>query len=152
VIASAVLAFVQAALVLISSLYVWFAASLITVAVAEAPGTLDATTADSLAAEGTVLAAVQVVSAVLLVTAGVLALNRRRRSTWRLLVAAHAVQIVLSLYWLVRLLALAEEMPGPGSETLFLTFTLFFVAGPVVGLGLVVAGAGRRWFEAGSQA
>lgn len=145
VIASAVLAFVQAAMVLIASLYVWFFASLATVATAGAPGSLDA---EGLATEGTVLAAVQVVSVVLLVTAGVLALNRRSHTTWLLLVAAHAVQIVLSIYWLVRLLALADDVPGPDTDTVFAAFTLFFAAGPVVGLALVVLGAGRRWFAA----
>jgi hypothetical protein len=145
VIASAVLAFVQAAMVLIASLYVWFFASIVTVASAGAPGVLDA---EGLATEGTVLAAVQVVSAVLLVTAGVLALNRRSRTTWLLLVAAHALQIVLSLYWLVRLLALADDVSGPGTDTVLATFTVFFAAGPVVGLGLVLTGVGRRWFAA----
>ncbi len=145
VIASAVLAFVQAAMVLIASLYVWFFASIVTVASAGAPGVLDA---EGLATEGTVLAAVQVVSAVLLVTAGVLALHRRSRTTWLLLVAAHVLQIVLSVYWLVRLLALADDVPGPDTDTVLATFTVFFAAGPVVGLGLVLTGAGRRWFAA----
>jgi hypothetical protein len=152
VIASAVIAFVQAALVLIASLYVWFFASIVTVATSEVPGTFDAATAQGLATEGTVLAAVQVLSAVLLVTAGVLALNRRSRGTWRLLVAAHAVQVVLSVYWLVRLLALAGDVSGPDTGGVLVTLTVFFAAGPLVGLGLVVLGAGRRWFEDGAPA
>jgi hypothetical protein len=147
VIASAVLAFVQAALVLIASIYVWLFASLVTVATSEVPGSFDASTAEGLATEGTVLSAVQLLSAVLLVTAGVMALNRRSRGTWVLLVVGHAVQIVLSVYWLVRLLILAGDVPGGDVDTVLITFTLFFAAGPVVGLGLIVVGAGRRWFE-----
>jgi hypothetical protein len=145
VIASAVLAFVQATLVIIASLYVWFFASIVTVATAGAPGSLDA---EGLATEGTVLSAVQLVSAILLVTAGVLALNRRNTGTWRLLVVAHALQIVLALYWLVRLLSLAEDLPGAEADGVLITITLFFAAGPAVGLGLLLAGASRRWFAA----
>jgi hypothetical protein len=148
VIASAVLAFVQAAMVLIASLYVWFFASLVTVATAGAPGVLDA---EGLATEGTVLAAVQVLSAVLLVTAGVLALNRRNPGTWRLLLGAHGLQIVLAVYWWIRLVMLADEFPGDEADGLLLGFTLFFVAGPAVGVGLLLAAASRRWF-AGEQA
>ncbi len=143
VIASAVLAFVQAAMVIIASLYVWFFASIATVATAGAPESFDA---QDLATEGTVLAAVQVISAVLLVTAGVLALNRRSRTTWLLLVAAHALQILLSIYWLVRLLSLADAASGPADiDSVLAAATLFFAAGPLVGLGLVAVGAGRRW-------
>ena len=71
-ITAAVLAFVQAAMVLIASLYVWFAASIVDVVTADAPGSLDAETAQGLATEGTVLAIVQVLSAALLVGAGVI--------------------------------------------------------------------------------
>jgi hypothetical protein len=147
VIASAVLAFVQAAMVLIASLYVWFAASIVDVVATDAPGTLDTRTAQGLATEGTVLSAVQVVSAVLLVVAGVMVLNQRNRRSWILLLAAHGVQVVLSVYWLIRLSSLAGDTPGPDSTGVFLVLTLFFAAGPLVGLGLVLAGAGRRWFD-----
>jgi hypothetical protein len=147
VIASAVLAFVQATLVIFASLYVWFFASIVTVATAGAPTDFDA---ESLATEGTVLSAVQVLSAVLLVTAGVLALNRRNTGTWRLLVAAHAVQVVLALYWLVRLLSLTDDLPGAEADGVLITLTLFFAAGPAVGLGLLLAGASRGWFAAES--
>jgi protein-S-isoprenylcysteine O-methyltransferase Ste14 len=146
-----VLAFVQAAVVLIASVYVWFFASLVTVVTSEAPGTLDATTAQGLATEGTVLAAVQVLSAVLLVTAGVLVLNRWSRGICLLLVAAHALQVVLCVYWLVRLVALAGDVPSPDADGVLIVLTLFFAAGPLVGLGLVVLGPGRRWFEDGTQ-
>jgi hypothetical protein len=145
VIASAVLAFVQGALVLIASLYVYFAASIVTVVTAGAPVGFDA---DGLATEGTVLAAVQVLSAVLLVAAGVLALNRRNPGTWLTLVVAHTVQIVLALYWWVRLVMLANDFPDGDVDGVLLGFPLFFAAAPAVGLGLVSAGAGRRWFVA----
>ncbi|GAA3170621.1 hypothetical protein GCM10010531_24860 [Blastococcus jejuensis] len=150
VIASAVLAFVQAAMVLIASLYVWFAASIVDVVAADAPGSLDTDTAQGLATEGTVLAIVQVLSAVLLVGAGVLALNQRNRRAWILLLAAHGFQVVLSLYWLVRLSSLAGDTPGPDAGAVFFVFTLFFAAGPLVGLGLILFGDGRRWFDTGT--
>jgi hypothetical protein len=147
VIASAVLAFVQAAVVLIASLYVWFAASIVDVVAVDAPGSFDTGTAQGLATEGTVLAIVQVLSSVVLVAAGIMALNQRNRRTWVLLLAAHALQVGLSVYWLVRLTSLAGDTPGPEAGQVFLVFSLFFAAGPLVGLGLVLFGAGRRWFE-----
>lgn len=150
VIASAVLAFVQAAMVLIASLYVWFAASIVDVVTADAPGSLDARTAQGLATEGTVLAGVQVLSAVLLVAAGVVALNQRNRRAWILLLAGHGLQVVLSGYWLVRLTSLASDTPGPDAGGVFFVFVLFFAAGPLVGLGMVLIGNGRRWFDAGT--
>jgi hypothetical protein len=143
VIASAVLAFVQAATVLIASLYLYFFASVVAFATAGAPVDLDA---DGLATEGTVLALVQVISAVLLITAGVLALNRRNPGTWKLLVGAHALQIVLAAYWWARLVMLADAFPQGEVDGVLLGFTLFFAAGPAVGLGLLFAGASRRWF------
>jgi hypothetical protein len=139
-----VLAFVQAALVVTASLYVWFFASILEVATAGAPGAFNA---DGLATEGTVLAVVQLLSAALLVTAGVLALNRRDRGTWLLLVAAHAVQLLLSAYWLVRLLSFADDLPGAEGDAVLATSTLFFAAGPVVGLGLLLAAGARGWFD-----
>jgi magnesium-transporting ATPase (P-type) len=144
VIASAVLAFVQGALVLIASVYVYFFASIITIATANAPVDLDA---EGLATEGTVLAVVQLLSAILLITAGVLALNRRTRGTWLTLAAAHALQILLSIYWWARLVMLTGDIPDADIDGAFLGFPLFFAAGPAVGLGLVMAGAARRWFE-----
>ena len=152
VIAAAVLAFVQAAMVLVGSLYVWFAASLVEVATSNVPGTFDASTAQELATEGAILSAVQVISAILLIAAGVMALNLRSRLTWLLLVVAHAVQVVLSGYWLVRLLMLAGDASDPEIGGVFTVFTLFFAAGPLVGLGLVSFGPGRRWFGDGAQA
>jgi hypothetical protein len=152
VIASAVLAFVQAAMVLIASLYVWFFASLVDVITADVPDTFDADTAQGLATEGTVLAAVQVASAILLIAGGVMALNSRSRRTWVILLVAHGVQIVLSVYWMVRLGQLGADVPGSDPSRALLVLAFFFLAGPSVGLGLVVAGAGRRWFGDAAQA
>jgi hypothetical protein len=49
----------------------------------------------------------------------------------------------------VRLLAVFDDLPGPGPDPggLFAAYSLFFAAAPLVGLGLVLAGAGRRWFD-----
>jgi hypothetical protein len=152
VIASAVLAFVQSAMVLIASLYVWFFASLVDVITADVPGTLDTDTAQGLATEGTVLAVVQLASAILLITAGVMALNSRSRRSWVILLVAHGVQIALSIYWLVRLSQLGAEVSGSDPSQALLVLAFFFLAGPCVGLGLVVVGAGRRWFGDAAQA
>ncbi|TFV64268.1 hypothetical protein E4P40_27095, partial [Blastococcus sp. CT_GayMR20] len=69
-ITAAVLAFVQSAMVLIASLYVWFFASLADFVVQESQGGFSPATADALATEGTVVAIVQLVSCALLVGAG----------------------------------------------------------------------------------
>jgi hypothetical protein len=141
VITAAVLAFAQSAVVLVASLYVWFFASVADLAAAEiaAPGT-----AAALAAEGTVLAVVQIVSAVLLIAAGVWALTSRRRGAGRLLAVALGVQVVLSAYWLVRL---QSEFGGSGADGTIIAVSLFFAAAPLVGLGMLFAGPGRRWFD-----
>jgi hypothetical protein len=145
VITSAVLAFVQAALVLLSSVYVWFFASIADMAAQEDPA-FSSETARALYTEGTVLTAVQLASAVLLVVAGILALHRRSRGAWLLLVAGHVIQVVLAGYWAVRLIMLFADVPGPEPSGTFASFTLFFAAAPLVGIGLVVVGPGRRWF------
>jgi hypothetical protein len=142
-ITAVVLAFAQAVVVLIASLYLWFFASLADVATAEAGGVYDPTTIDALATEGTALAIVQLVSAVLLIGAGVWALNSRRRGAGLLLAVALGFQVVLAGYWAVRLLA---EMGGFDTEGAVLAFALFFAAGPLVGLGMLLVGPGRRWF------
>jgi hypothetical protein len=150
-ITAAVLAFVQAAMVLIASLYVWFFASLADFVVEESQGGFSPATADALATEGTVLAIVQLVSFVLLVGAGIRALNARTRGAWRLLVAAHVVQVLLSVYWAVRLAMLLDGAGSDGAGPL-LVFTAFFAAGPVVALGLLMTGTVRGWFAPPSPA
>lgn len=151
VITAAVLAFVQGGVVVLASLYLWFFASLADIALDEVPGAATPTT-DALATEGRVLAAVGLVSAVLLVAAGVAALNARSRRVWLLLVVAHGVQVVLSGYWLVRLLSVFDSVGSSSPEASLTTFALFFAAGPLVSLGLLLVGAGRRWFEGASPA
>jgi hypothetical protein len=146
VVTSAVLAFVQAGVVLIASLYVWFFASVIGVVSRENPGVY-ASRMDALATEVTVLAVVQLVSVVLLVVAGIRALGARTRAAWLLTVGAHAVQIVLALYWAVRLVRLMNDTPGADAPGALAAVTILFAAAPVVGLGLVLGGSGRRWFE-----
>ncbi|MFD2092296.1 hypothetical protein [Blastococcus deserti] len=148
VITAAVLAFVQALVVLIASLYLWFFASIADVAVAEAGGVWSPGTVDALATEGTVLAIVQLLSAVALVGGGVWALNTRRRAAWAVLVAALGLQVLLAGYWTVRLLG---EFDGSDAAGTVLGFTLFFAVGPLVGLGMLLAGPGRRWFGGASQ-
>ncbi len=146
VVGSAVLAFVQAALVLIASLYVWFAVSLVGFA-AEQAGTSATATARALASEGNVLAVLGLLSAGLLVAAGVAGLARRTRPAWLLLLAGHAVQVLLALYWGIRLLAVLGDVPGTISEGAFASFALVFAVAPAVGLGLVLLGPGRAWFD-----
>ena len=143
VIAAAVLAFAQATVVMIASLYLWFFASVAELAASGSGGVWAPGRVDALAAEGTVLAIVQLLSAVLLVGAGVWALNRRTRAPWRLLVAALAVQLVLAGYWTVRLMS---ELGGVDTGRTIISFALFFAAGPLVGLGMLLVGPGRRWF------
>jgi hypothetical protein len=152
VIAAAVLAFVQAAVVLIASLYIWMFASIADLALSEAPQAYDPARVDALAGEGMALAIVQLVAAVLLVGAGVWALNARTRAAWRSLVAAHAVQIVLAVYWAVRLIALVTLTPGSGGQGAVAGLALFFAAGPLTALGLLLIGGGRRWFGQGHPA
>ena len=148
VITAAVLAFVQAVVVLIASLYVWFFASIADLASSGRPDVYTSETARSLATEGTVLAVVQLFSVALLVVGGVLALNRRTLTASRLLAGAHVVQVVLALYWAGRLLDVLGDLPGADGEGSLAAFSLFFLVGPVVSLGLLLSGAARRWFTA----
>ncbi|MCF6746100.1 hypothetical protein E9529_17830 [Blastococcus sp. KM273128] len=148
VIGAAVLSFVQAVLVLIASLYVWFFASLAQMAIEESP-TAAPTQAYEFAREGGVLSIVQVVSVVLLVAAGILALSRRNRVAWLVLLAAHGVQLLLTAYWWAQL----TDLLGPAAAAddvggVVAVFSLFFAAAPLVALGLVLFGAGRSWFTA----
>ncbi|MGZ4548109.1 MAG: hypothetical protein ACXVF0_01155 [Blastococcus sp.] len=143
VITTAVLSFVQAALVLFSSLYLWMLLSIAGIATRQAPTRM----ADSLVTEGTVLAVVQVLSVVVLVLAGVGALTRRSRAAWLLLLGAHGLQVVLTIYWAVRLQAVLGAVPEPAPTGAFTAFTIFFTAAPLVAIGLVAFGPGRRWFD-----
>ena len=152
VVGSAVLAFVQAALVAFASLYVWFAVSLIAFAAGQASGSSASGTAQELASEGNVLAVLGLISAVLLVVAGIAGLTRRSRVAWLLLVAGHAVQVVLALYWGIRLLSVLGDVPGTLDEGAFASFALVFAVAPLVGLGLVLLGPGKAWFDGTARA
>jgi hypothetical protein len=143
-----VLAFVQAALVLIASLYLWFFASVIGLAAEGNPAVFASSRMQALTTEVNVLAVVQLLSAVLLVVAGIRALGARSRAAWLLTVGAHALQIVLAVYWAVRLIAIMRDLPGAGGDESLATATIVFAAGPAVGLGMVLVGSGRRWFRA----
>jgi hypothetical protein len=144
VVTAAVLTFVQAALVLLTSLYVYFFAALLEIAARDVP--LPGA-ASGLAGEGTVLAIVQVLSAVVLIVGGIRALMRRAPAAWWLLVGALAVQVVLAVYWLVRLIQFERDLPGPDEPGPFLAITFFYAAMPLVGLGMLLLGPGKRWFE-----
>jgi hypothetical protein len=146
VITSAVLAFVQGGVVLIASLYVWFFASVLGVVSQENPGVY-ADRMDSLSTEVTVLAILGIASVVLLVVAGIRALSARTRAAWLLTIAAHAVQIVLAVYWAVRLVTFMNDIPGPDSSAALAAVSIVFAAAPVVGLGLLLSTSSRRWFE-----
>ncbi|TQN43361.1 hypothetical protein FHU33_2804 [Blastococcus colisei] len=143
VITAAVLAFAQAVVVLIASLYLWFFASIADVAVAEAGAPYSPTALNALANEGVTLAVVQLLSVVLLIGSGVWALNSRRRAAGLLLAGALAAQIVLAVYWAARLDSL---IGGLGTEGTIAAFSLFFAVGPLVGLGMLLIGPGRHWF------
>ncbi|CCG03179.1 hypothetical protein [Blastococcus saxobsidens] len=148
VVGAAVLTFVQALLVLIASLYVWFFASIAELAIEQTPTAAPAVFHE-FAREGTVLSIVQIVAVVLLVAAGILALNRRTRVAWLLLVGAHVVQLVLTAYWWAEL----NDLLGPAAAGedvggVLSALSLFFAAAPLVALGLVLFGGGRRWFTA----
>jgi hypothetical protein len=140
-----VLAFVQAGVVAVASVYVFLFVSVARIAVSEgAP----ASGVSDLAGEGSVLGWLQLASVVLLVAGGVLALgNRRRRVAWMVLAGALIVQVVLALYWGARLSSLGGDLPGPDPAGVFAWFALFFAAMPVVALALVAVGPGRRWFR-----
>ena len=147
VVGSAVLAFVQAGMVLFVSLYVWFAVSLIGFAAGQAPGSSPTDEAAALAAEGKVLIVLGLLSVVLLVVGGIVSLTRRSRAAWLLAVAAHAVQVLLAAYWGIRLYTVVGDIPGTVNEAGFASVALVFAIGPLVGLGLVAFGPGRRWFD-----
>ena len=108
--------------------------------------------AAGLAAEGTALVVVQLVAAAVLVVGGILALARRTRPVWLLLGAALAVQLLLALYWSVRVVALLSDLPGPDPTGVFLAGTFAFAAAPAVALGLLLSRPARRWFDAESRA
>jgi hypothetical protein len=146
VLAAAVLAFVQAGVVAIATVYLFLFVSVARIAVSE--GGTPAAGVAGLAGEGTVLGWLQVASVVLLVVGGVLTLGtRRRRPAWLVMGAALVGQIVLALYWGVRLGTLTGDVPGSDPAGVFAWFAIFFAAMPAVALGLIAFGPGRHWFR-----
>ncbi len=143
VVASAVLAFVQAAVVALSSAYLLLLASTLGLVSSEFGGSSEA---ESLVTEAVVLTVVQLLSAIALVVGGVMVLNRRSRASWLTLLVSFAAQLALSLYWVVRLSTLDGFTDDVlGSAPVLLLGVLFFAAVPAVGLGLLLTGAARRW-------
>jgi hypothetical protein len=144
---AAVLSFVQCGLALVGTLYV-FLVALVAGAVSGLADSGPAAQFAGLVVEGLVLAVVQLFADVLLLVAAIRALGRRDRLTWRLLVAALGAHVVLAGYWCVRLLVLRGQVPGDAAGALvsLAPYVLLFAAVPLVALGLVLAGSGRRWF------
>ncbi|WP_139206830.1 hypothetical protein [Geodermatophilus poikilotrophus] len=138
VIAAAVLAFVQAAGVALATAYLQLLGSVFSMAAGQPGFPADGA---ALAAEAGVLSLVQLVSVLLLVVAGVLALTSRRASARWTLAAAFALQLALAAYWAARLLGAF----GPASGLLPL-LVVCFAAGPAVALGLSVGRPARAWF------
>ena len=138
VIAAAVLSFVQAAGVALASAYLQLLGSVFSMAADEPGFPADAA---ALAAEAGVLAVVQLVSVVVLVVAGVLALTSRRPLARWALAAACALQLALAGYWMARLLG------AFGSASGLLPFVVVCAAAaPAVALGLSVGRPARAWF------
>jgi hypothetical protein len=147
VITAGVLSFVQAGLVTFSSLYLWMLLSIAGFALREQPSR----SGHALVTEGAVLAIVQAVSVPLLIAVGVLALNRRSRAAWLGLLGGHAAQLVLAVYWAIRLQTVVGDIPGATGAGALSAFTLLFAAAPLVAIGLVLFGSGRRWFDGTSR-
>jgi hypothetical protein len=146
---AAVLSFVQFGLALLGTLYLFFVA-LVAGAVAGLPDAQLPAGVDGLVVEGFALAAVQLAAEVVLLVAAVRALRRRGPGPWRLLVAALAAHVVLAGYWFVRLRVLDGRLPGDSAGALagLSTWSLLFAAVPLVALGLLLVGPGRRWAAA----
>jgi hypothetical protein len=140
--AAAVLAFVQAALSLIATLYVFVLATVLRSGLGGADSA--PAHAPALATEATVLAIVQLAGVVALVGGAVVALARRGRVAWFVLVSALGTQLLLSLYWYIRLSMIADDLPAAAGG--LRGSAIMFAAMPLVGLGLLLLGPGRRWF------
>ena len=143
VVAAAMLALVQAAAVALATAYLQLLVAVFAMA-ADQPG-FPADGADLVAEAGTV-AAVQLVSVVVLVAAGVLALTRRSPLSRWALVGAFALQLALAAWWAVRLLTAFDTGRG-----VFLVLVLALAAAPAVALGLAVGRPARAWFAGTSD-
>ena len=138
VIAAAVLALVQAAGVALATAYLRLLGTVFSMAADEPGFPADGA---ALAAEAGVLAVVQLVSVVVLVAGGILALTRRSPLARWALVAALALQLALGTYWSLRL---PTALAPAGGVMLFLV--VCSAAGPAVALGLSSGRPARAWF------
>ncbi|SNS47985.1 hypothetical protein SAMN06893096_104297 [Geodermatophilus pulveris] len=132
------LVLVQAAGVALVTAYLQLLASVLSAAVGR-PGFPAG--AAVLVAEAGTLAVVQLVSVVLLVTAGALALATRRPVARWSLVAASGLQLALAAYWAVRLVALLD-----GGAAVLALLVVVAAAAPAAALGLSVGAPARAWF------
>ena len=137
VIGAAVLVLVQAAAVALATAYLRLLGSVFSMAAGQ-PGFPAGGRA--LAAQAGTLAVVQLVSVLVLVAAGVLALTRRGPLSRWALVGAAALQLALAAWWAVRLLTAFDT--GTGA---FLVLVLLFAAAPAAALGLAVSRSARAW-------
>lgn len=142
--AAAVLAFVQAGLVLCATLYVWLLVSAARLAALAEHGPSDG---GPLVVEGTVLTVVQLLSVVALVLGGLLALGRRSRLARGVVLASAAVQVALAGYWATRLPTLLSDHTSGAPDNGLAVFTVAFAAAPLVTLGLILFRPGRSWFD-----
>lgn len=142
VVAAAVLAFVQAAAVMVASVFVAFLVVVVALAAQmDVPSGLPF-------AELIALAAVQLASIAALVIGGVRVLRRRDRTSRRVLAGALVVQLSLAAYWTVRVSPFfAGEEPGVLAMPPF--GVLVLTVAPVVGLGLLSTPSSRAWFAGG---
>jgi hypothetical protein len=142
-----VLTFVQAAVTLVATFYVFVLASVAGVAAREPDsGVLGGL--GGLATEGRIVSAVQLAGVVLLVVGGVLALSRRSLLAWRLLVAALVAQLALVVYWIVRIGTLTADLgSGDNPRTVFLVLGIAFAVLPATALVLACLAPSRQWLR-----
>ncbi len=125
--ASAVLMFIQAAVVLISTFYVLFFASL-----AGGASAVGVSQADSLETEFTIIGILQLVSVGLLIFGGVQLLGGSGRIVT---IIACGAQLALVLYWMIRI----GSLPEFGDEAaFFFVVPLFYAVLPLVALPLAL--------------
>ncbi len=125
--AAVVLMFIQAGVVLISTFYVLFFASL-----AGTASSAGVSEADSYEVEFTVIGILQLVSVGLLIFAGVQLLGGTSRT---LTIVSCAVQLAFVIYWMIRI----GSLPDFGDEgTTFFVVPLMYAVLPIVALPLAL--------------
>jgi len=126
--ASAVLMFIQGGIVLFSTLYVLFFASL-----AGSVSAAGLSEADSYETEFTIIGILQLVSVGLLIFAGIQLLGGSGRT---LAIVACGLQLAFVVYWMIRIGSLPEF--GGDSGGFFFVVPLFYAVLPVVALPLAM--------------